>query len=241
MESVLTVELVAAARDLARATRVLRFSRSVTHVYRPLDYAWLAHEMYLRKFGRSRKRVLFLGMNPGPFGMAQTGVPFGDVAMVQDWLGVRAKINRPLNEHPRRPVLGFGCARSEVSGTRLWGLFQQRNEKPAQFFRHHFVANYCPLVFLNARGGNVTPNKLGAGFTDDLFRACDGHLDRIVQILEPKWVVGVGEFARRRAETALKERGVRIGQVLHPSPASPAANRDWSGQAIRQLTKLGIW
>jgi single-strand selective monofunctional uracil DNA glycosylase len=197
--------------------------------------------VYLRKFGGSRKRMLFVGMNPGPFGMAQTGVPFGDVAIVRDWLGVRAKIGRPANEHPRRPVLGFGCARSEVSGTRLWGLFRQRYQQPEPFFRHHFVVNYCPLAFLNARGGNVTPDQLGAGFTVNLFRACDAHLVRVVQILEPDWVIGVGEFARRRAETALRESRVRIGQLLHPSPASPAANRDWAGQATRQLTTLGVW
>jgi single-strand selective monofunctional uracil DNA glycosylase len=241
MKSMLAVELVAAARALARATAGLRFSAGITHVYQPLDYAWRAHEVYLRKFGRTRKRVLFLGMNPGPFGMAQTGVPFGDVAMVHDWLGVHAKIDRPRKEHPRRPVLGFSCPRAEVSGTRLWQLFRKRYQQPARFFRRHFVANYCPLAFVNARGGNVTPDKLGIRFTTDLFHACDTHLVRIVQILEPEWVIGVGEFARRRADAALFGKRLKIGQILHPSPASPAANRDWAGQATRQLQTLGIW
>ena len=36
------------------------------------------------------KRVVFLGMNPGPFGMAQVGVPFGEVAAVRDWLRIDA-------------------------------------------------------------------------------------------------------------------------------------------------------
>jgi len=29
--------------------------------------------------------------------------------------------------------------------------------------------------------------------------------------------------------------------VLHPSPASPAANRGWGEAATRQLVELGVW
>ena len=67
--------LIAAARKLSQAVDGLNFSSPVTHTYNPLNYAWAPHECYLRRFGKSRKRVIFLGMNPGPWGMAQTGVP----------------------------------------------------------------------------------------------------------------------------------------------------------------------
>jgi len=233
--------LIQAARALSKTVGELNFPATVACVYNPLDYAWPVHKAYLRKFGRTHKRVLFLGMNPGPFGMAQTGVPFGEVAAVRDWLGIRAPIGKPPHEHPKRPVLGFACERSEVSGERLWGLFAAKFVQPERFFADHFVANYCPLAFLSATGSNVTPDKFPARTTAKLFAACDAHLHQVVLALQPEWVVGVGEFARRRAEEALSETPVKLGQILHPSPASPAANRGWAGQATRQLEALGVW
>jgi single-strand selective monofunctional uracil DNA glycosylase len=180
-------------------------------------------------------------MNPGPFGMAQTGVPFGEVAAVRDWLGISARVGRPVAEHPKRPVEGFACVRSEVSGRRLWGLFAARFGTPERFFAGHFVANYCPLAFLAAGGANLTPDKLKGPAVRALLAACDAHLRRMVEILQPEWVIGVGDFAERRARAILEGAGVKLGRVLHPSPASPAANRDWAGQATRQLEALGIW
>ena len=219
----------------------LKFKPPVTHIYNPLGYAWAAHEIYLQKFGGGKKRVVFLGMNPGPFGMAQTGVPFGEVAAVRDWLNISAPVARPKNEHPKRPVLGFDCPRSEVSGRRLWGLFAERFGSPENFFAEHFVTNFCPLVFCEAGGKNFTPDKLPAAEQSRLFAACDAHLRRVIEILAPEWLIGVGAFAKARAETAAEKSGVRVGQVLHPSPASPAANRGWSAAATRQLVELGVW
>src|SRR5213592_4310907 len=60
--------LITAAKRLRDAVAGLRYAAPVTHVYNPLIYAWRAHEMYLRRYGNGRKRVLFLGMNPGPLG-----------------------------------------------------------------------------------------------------------------------------------------------------------------------------
>jgi single-strand selective monofunctional uracil DNA glycosylase len=234
-------ELVAAAFKLSSAVKQLKFPSNVAFVYNPLDYAWPAHETYLRKFGNARKRVVFLGMNPGPFGMAQTGIPFGQIAAVRDWLDIHAPVGKPPREHPKRPVLGFDCQRSEVSGARLWSLFATRFGTAREFFSGHFVSNYCPLAFLSESGANLTPDKFSGGLTTKLFTACDEHLRHVVQILEPEWVIGVGGFARDRAEAALSGNSVKVGQMLHPSPASPAANRDWAGQATLQLEALGIW
>ncbi len=235
-------QLVEAARELAVRADALRFDRPVAFVYNPLVYAWSAHEMYLRRFGGSRKEVVFLGMNPGPFGMAQTGVPFGEIAAVRDWMGLQAAIGRPAREHPRRPVRGFACPRSEVSGRRLWGLFARRFGAPENFFRRHFVVNYCPLAFLEAGGRNRTPDKLRPAEKERLDRLCDAHLRRVLEVLRPKWVIGVGAFAARRAGIVAGDLPPRIGQILHPSPASPAANRgDWAAQAAAQLAALGVW
>jgi single-strand selective monofunctional uracil DNA glycosylase len=234
------MDLVATSRRLAREVDRLRFAAPVTHVYNPLIYARAPHEAYLRRWGGGEKPVLFVGMNPGPFGMAQTGVPFGDVALVRDFLGIEAKVERPAAENPARPVTGFACPRSEVSGSRLWGWAKQRFGTPETFFARFFVHNYCPLVFMEEGGRNRTPDKLPAPERTLLFRACDEALREIVSAVRPRHVIGVGAFAEARARLALEGTGVTIGTILHPSPASPAANRDWTGTIERQLTGLGI-
>ena len=233
--------LVESAKRLRDAVGKLRFAPPVSHVYNPLDYAWAAHEAYLRQFGNSRKRVLFLGMNPGPFGMAQTGVPFGEISSVRDWLGINEKIGKPALEHPKRPVQGFDCPRCEVSGQRLWGLFAKRFVSAKDFSKEHLVMNYCPLAFIESTGKNRTPDKLPLAERDALFKACDEHLREAVRILKPEWLVGVGDFALKRAEEIFPDDSVRIGRILHPSPASPAANRGWAEAATRQLREMGVW
>jgi single-strand selective monofunctional uracil DNA glycosylase len=236
-------ELMAAARELARRVDRLKFKPPVTHVYHPLDYAWAAYELYLRKFGSGRKRVIFLGMNPGPFGMVQTGIPFGEVAAVRDWLKISAPIRQPAGQHARRRISGFECHRSEVSGRRLWGLFAERFGSPENFFAGHFVANYCPLAFCGKSGRNRTPDKLPPAERNPLLRICDAHLRRLLEILEPEWLIGIGNFAATRgAEVCetLTEK-IRAGQILHPSPANPAANRGWAKKATEQLIQLGVW
>ena len=180
-------------------------------------------------------------MNPGPFGMAQTGVPFGEVGIVRDWLRINCVVGKPGGEHPRRPVNGLDCARSEVSGRRLWGLFAERFGTPEQFFGEHLVLNYCPLAFMEASGCNRTPDKLPASERAALFAACDRHLYAAITHLGPEWVIGVGDFAAKRAEEVLGNARVQVGRILHPSPANPAANREWAKVVQQQLKVLGVW
>lgn len=232
--------LIAAARDLSAAVGKMRFAPPVTHVYNPLDYAWNIHEAYLRRYADGRKRVVFLGMNPGPFGMVQTGVPFGEIEAVRDWLGLEGPVGRPEQVNPKRIVEGFACARSEVSGRRLWGLFRERFGSADAFFAGHFVANYCPLAFFD-EGRNLTPDKLPPIEQTALLAACDAHLRALVAAHEPEWVIGVGTWAEARARVALGGVKLRIGRILHPSPASPAANRGWAEAASRQLFEAGVW
>lgn len=236
-------ELIASTQRLADDLRDLQFSAPATHVYRTLDYTWEAHQTYLKRFGKGRKRVVFLGMNPGPFGMAQTGVPFGEVAAVRDWMGIEAPISKPANEHPKRPIDGFDCQRSEVSGRRLWGYFADRFGTADAFFKDHFVLNYCPLVWMSATGANLTPDKLPAAEMAPVEEACTKHLGEVIALLKPEWLVGVGAFAEARLKRAAEASAssAKIGRVLHPSPASPAANRGWAEAAERQLSSLGIF
>jgi single-strand selective monofunctional uracil DNA glycosylase len=235
-------KLIAAARELSQKVGRLKFAAPTAHVYNPLDYAWAAHEKYLLKFGNGKKSVIFLGMNPGPFGMVQTGIPFGEIAAVGDWLKISAPIQKPADEFSQRQILGFNCPRSEVSGRRLWKLFAERFGSPEKFFAEHFVANYCPLAFVAASGANLTPNKLPKNEREILFAVCDEHLRRVLEIFKPEWLVGIGGFARERAESVAAEMKIRVGQILHPSPASPKANRhDWGETATKELIYLGVW
>ena len=241
-------QLLSASRELAAKTAGLSFSEPVHTVYRPLEYASELHKQYIIRFGGGPKRALFLGMNPGPWGMAQTGVPFGEIDAVKNWMGLSAMVGKPENEHPKRPIDGLDCMRSEVSGRRLWSLMGARFGSPESFFRDHFVANYCPLVFMEESGRNYTPDKLSPGEKDALFAACDCHLLQVIDILKPEWVIGLGKFALIRIEFVLSQRAgeaspgfPKCDWVLHPSPANPRANRGWSDEATAKLVKIGVW
>jgi single-strand selective monofunctional uracil DNA glycosylase len=232
--------LVEISRRLCRTVSKLRFGPPVAYVYNPLRYASEPHEAYLRRFGAARGRVVMLGMNPGPFGMAQTGVPFGEVSFVRDWMGIDGRVGQPERMHPKRPIEGFGCTRSEVSGSRLWGWACERFGDAEAFFDRFFVLNYCPLVFIEESCRNRTPDKLPAAERAPLVQACDEALRDEIAALEPSLVVGIGGFAEKRAREALGETAFEIGCILHPSPASPRANRGWAAAAERDLADLGV-
>ena len=233
------MDLIRIHRTLSREVDRLDFAPPVTHVYNPLRYARRSAEAYLGRYANEGVDAVLLGMNPGPFGMAQTGVPFGEVALVRDWLGICEKVDRPHGEHPKRPIQGFGCERSEVSGQRLWGWAKKRFKTPDAFFRRLFVWNYCPLVFMEESGRNRTPDKLPKAEQVALYEPCDRALRRMVDALGSPRVIGVGRFAEQRARAALDD-DVEVGMVLHPSPASPIANRGWAPQAEKQLRALGV-
>ncbi len=235
--------LIAAAKRLCKEVDALSFGDPVTHVYNPLRYAWKSHRAYLSLANPGGVRVVLMGMNPGPWGMAQTGVPFGEISAARDWMGINAEIDRPENEHPKRPVNGFDCERSEVSGRRLWGLFQQRHGTAESFFADHFVTNYCPLVFMEQSARNRTPDKLPSVEREPLDAACDRHLQAVLKALRPEHVVGVGAYAESCLKRALDSGcwDAKLSRILHPSPASPAANKDWAVKATEQLIAAGVW
>ena len=226
--------------DLLDELKPLRFDAPVSHVYNPLEYARAAYVKYLQLYAKSPKEIVLIGMNPGPWGMAQTGVPFGEVTAVRDWLNIEALVGTPEQMNPKRPVTGFNCTRSEVSGRRLWGWVQKTFKTPANFFSRFFVANYCPLMFVEAGGRNRTPNQLRASERKPLLEVCDRALRRTIEQLAPRYVIGVGLFAEERARVALSDIKVTIGRITHPSPANPKANRGWETLIEKEFAALGI-
>jgi single-strand selective monofunctional uracil DNA glycosylase len=234
------VDLETITDKLLNELRPLKFDAPVTHVYNPLEYARAPYSEYLRRFAKSPKEVVLIGMNPGPWGMAQTGIPFGEVTAVREWLKIEATVDPPAKIHPKRPVTGFQCPRSEVSGKRVWGWAQKRFQTPQNFFARFFIANYCPLQFIEAGGRNRTPNQLRTSERQPLFEACDRALRRTIERLNPGYVVGVGQFTRERARIALSDLAVTIGGITHPSPANPKANRGWEAIIEKEFAELGI-
>lgn len=226
--------------DLVSQLRPLRFGPPVTHVYNPLEYAREAYRQYHAKYAAAPKDVIFLGMNPGPWGMAQTGVPFGEIQAVRDWMKITAPVGTPDKMHPKRPVRGFSCTKREVSGQRLWGWVQRTFQTPERFFSRFFVANYCPLLFIEGSGRNRTPDQIRAIEQKPLLEICDHALYRTIEYFKPGFVVGVGKFAEKRARIAINSRKVKIGMIAHPSPANPRANRGWEPLILKQLADLGI-
>ena len=234
-------EIIKITSTFAEKLNHLTFSEPITHVYNPLVYAWEAHKIYLEKLGSGSKKVFFLGMNPGPWGMAQSGVPFGEIRMVSKWMNIRTKIGKPNNEHPKRPIEGFDCKKSEVSGRRLWGLMEKKFNNSDFFFAEHFVSNYCPLVFMEASGRNRTPDKLPKEEKNTLMNLCDHYLWDLVQSLQPRYLIGVGAYAENCLQRNFSSENFTIGKILHPSPASPLANIGWEEQATKKIKDLGIW
>ena len=236
-----TDALVLISRRLARATARLTFTPLVAHVYAPLAYAREPHERYLA-LAKAPIDALFVGMNPGPFGMAQTGVPFGEIAAVRGFLAIDGRVRVPRDTHPKRPVQGFACTRAEVSGQRFWGLFSRAFASRDACFDRIFVWNYAPLAFVSATGANITPDKLPRAQREALESPCNEALVAMTELLRPRLVIGVGAFARAAAERALKTCAHRpeFAQILHPSPASPAANRGWEPQVRADLVKLSV-
>ncbi len=226
-------DLLRIARSLARDVAGLKLT-TPSHVYNPLAYAWAGHQEYLRRYGSQRGRVLLLGMNPGPWGMAQTGVPFGDVVTVREWFGITSQLGKTLPEqHPKYPILGMACHRNEGSGSRLWRWADARVGKPDAFFERFFVWNYCPLLFIG-NGRNLIPEQLNKDETAVLTAVCDRSLAAVIHALAPATVVSIGRYAERRAKAVLGE-DADVRYLIHPSPANPLANREWPALAEQVL------
>ncbi|CAH1773450.1 unnamed protein product [Owenia fusiformis] len=230
---------------LCEALSKIAFKHPVAYIYNPLNYAIRTHVDFIQKYCTTEKQILLLGMNPGPWGMSQNGVPFGEGDIVRDWLKVTGSVGKPLREHPQRPIHGLDSTRKEVSGTRFWQLICELCINPQNFFANCFVHNMCPLAFMTHSGKNVTPPQLGKEQLASLNAACDEAICDIIRILNVKYVIGVGKFAEIRVKKALLSKGnmptgLRVSSIMHPSPINPAANKGWVNIAKGQLEEMGL-
>ncbi len=208
------------------------------YIYNPLLYASKMAYAYIEEYAVSPTKYLFLGMNPGPFGMAQTGIPFGEVNAVKSYLKLNEPIESPKKEHPNRKVEGLDIKRSEVSGLRFWTLMQTHFKEAKEMRGEIYVANYCPLLFLSPvkTARNITPDKLSKETREVLYKVCDQYLFDTIDLLNCEKLIGIGKFAEKK----LKNDKIPYYSILHPSPASPLANRGWQEQAEKQLKEIGV-
>jgi len=229
-------------KQLSSEVQKIQFSFD-GYVYNPLEYAWNLHSLFLEKYVRENSQIMFLGMNPGPFGMMQTGVPFGEVNAVRDYLKIFGFVGSPSNCHPNRPVEGLGCSRSEVSGRRLWGLVQSRWNIPEEFAEKHSVFNYCPLGFLlgTKTAKNITPDHLAKEERKELEDICDAYLKDVVELIKPKALIGVGKYAENKFLSLFDKSEYLISSIIHPSPGNPQANNGWAEKTTQKMKDLGLW
>lgn len=209
--------------------RLIQENKNVEFAYNPLDYAWISHKTYLKKYGDLGATKIIMGMNPG-HGMGNTGIPFGCPEKVKNYLKIRnLKINEPKKIHPKRIVTGLECKKPEISGKRIWGLIEEIYGSPEKAFKNIFVLNHFPLWMFNSSGQNVTPDKLSISSSKLIFEECNKYLMDVVTILKVERVICVGKYASRMAQKAIKNSDVHnltIEEIPHPSPANPLANKE---------------
>ncbi|XP_006564278.1 single-strand selective monofunctional uracil DNA glycosylase [Apis mellifera] len=235
-EQILSVE-----RDLVIELGKIVFHSPIEYVYSPLEYAFNIHTMYVQKYCNTIKKILFLGMNPGPWGMSQTGVPFGEISMVRDWLKICGPVGKPVKEQPNRKVTGFQCNRSEISGKRLWSLFQKLCGSPEKFFQQAYIHNYCPIALMKKNGCNITPAEIKGSEIQTLHSSCDKALLDIIKIIKAEIVIGIGGYAEKRAQFVIQSSKLPIKVLCLPHPSPRAVNnKNWSEKATKKLSEFGL-
>ena len=71
----LAEQLMAIEEKLADDLMKLTYEFPVEYVYNPIKHAKDLHYNFLKRYyTEGPKPILFLGMNPGPWGMVQTGI-----------------------------------------------------------------------------------------------------------------------------------------------------------------------
>ncbi|KAI8130772.1 Single-strand selective monofunctional uracil-DNA glycosylase [Lucilia cuprina] len=209
----------------------------ITHIYNPVEYAAQLHCEYLRHYLKGTKILLFIGMNPGYDGMGQTGIPFGNITTVRDIMGLTGTVNQPPAVHPKRPVKGLASTREEPSGKRLWTLFKElSNGSLDTFFKQCFVHNFCPLVFFNSNGNNITPSELKGPYKQQIRNECLRTTEQVLQLIQPKIIVAIGNYVYDTLKASEYCKSKHLLRLAHPSPRS-LNNNNWPEKAEKFLAE----
>ncbi len=203
-------------------------------VCNPLVYAWENYAEYVRMSVSNSSIILFLGMNPGPYGMMQTGVPFGDINAVKNYLKISGTVLEPECNPPHKRVEGMKISRGEISGQKFWKMASTYGS-PEEFFAVASVFSFCPLAFIDGRR-NITPDELPVSDRKTIDRICGSSLSALLDILSPSRCIALGHYAEKR----LLSSGVDAPVYFpHPSPRNPKSMEFWdSGKALESFREV---
>jgi Uracil DNA glycosylase superfamily. len=195
---------------------------------------------YLEKAERGSVRTLYLGMNPGPYGMYRTGIPFCDFVTKREFLKITASVDETFIDVDAVRGEKPDEKRREVSGMRLWGLFESVYHSPERFFSSSLVLSYSPLIFFRSEGrrANIALSDVKSLDRKRIEKVSDEFLKRYIKELKCDTLVGIGDYAHRALVRC--SDGERLLKIAHPSPANPAANGDWAGRTYCYLKSEGV-
>ncbi len=209
-------------------------------VYNVFEYAWQGWEAYIHKCAKLSAKIMLLGINPGPHGMLQTGIPFGSISAVRNYIGIHdADIKQPTVLHKNRPVDGMKYTKEEQSGLLLWNTIESLFTNSLNFFSHCFVINYCPLAFFTQKGENITPDKLGTEERKDVEHRCTSHLLEYLNIFNTSLILAIGRYAFNKAQLLSRDLHIipqkNIIYIPHPSPLN--RNRILCAPTLKNVLK----
>ncbi|XP_037927861.1 single-strand selective monofunctional uracil DNA glycosylase-like [Teleopsis dalmanni] len=210
----------------------------ITHIYNPVEYAADLHCEYLRKYLDRPKRVVFLAVHPEQNGMAQTGVPFGNVSTVRDMMKLCGEVKQPNRLHPKHPVLGLNCHINEPSGVRFWGLMDKIAGSLDTFSEQCFVHTFCPLLFFNEYGRTIEPCVLPFEIKYPMRDLLVEALCKEMKLVQPEIIVVTGNYVYnglQRSELYAKTLLV----MTNPHPWVPN-NHNWVRRSERWLYQYDI-
>ena len=195
----------------------LKFFPPCFYVYNPLSYCFESFKIYFEYLNTEEEINLFFGINPGPFGMAQTGIPFGDKETVKNYLKIEPKIDidKIPKQHPKKQILGLEVKRVEKSGRIFWGVIKEFYPEKYDFFKSNFVLNFCPLCFLDEQGRNITPKVLRKEDQIALYKILEIFMLKLFKLIKIKKLIAIGDetFSYLNAlNTKLK-----IQTIIHPA------------------------
>lgn len=221
--------------DLNNELNELQFPKNITHIYNPIVYALNLHCQYIKKFLNGKKKVMLIGMNPGPNGMVQNGVPFGNTNTVKNLMKIQGQVDQPPSLNPKRPVTGLSCTTEEPSGVRIWNLLQKLAGSLEVFGEQCFLHNFCPLAFFDEQGKNITPSELKGKIKSTLRDICLKYLEKEIQLIQPEIIIAIGSYVgdslRKLSKQSIYVRtNIKILQLAHPSPRS-LNNNNWPEKA----------
>jgi single-strand selective monofunctional uracil DNA glycosylase len=226
-------------------------------IWNPGLYAASWHALFRKEYPASAGCILVFGLNPGPYGMAQTGIPFTDLKRLREHLPRLAKgLERRgcslagvgLAPRSLRPYLSRTF---ESSAVRVYRFLSRGWGSAEDGWRSVVVANPCSLLFMDAAGENRTPADLvgavsrrtGSLVAARRLRERCNALRRLaareaVRVLSPRGVVLLGKDAQRAMQTGIAPL-LGPDSILgweHPARAVPDR---WAMGLLEEIKRRG--